>query len=134
MGTRRLLAVVVTAVGAIAGCSSDRSGDATTGAGYSGSCALVIEVAGSHYIAGRLSDSVLPLTGHRINARLRECDDSGGRTTGATPIVATEIRGIPVADAVAAQNHQLMLSERLWRVTWKDLPNGLQPYVARDGR
>ena len=89
-------------------------------------------MAGIQYIGGRQSDAVLPLTGGPLEAQRLGCDDGGRSNPGTTRIVATKIRGVPVRDALAAQGHRLMLSERLWRLAWKDLPVGLRPYVARD--
>ena len=83
------------------------------------------------YIGGRQSDSALPLAGGPIDAERVQCDESGQGHTSTSHVVAREIRGIPVADAVAGPTNELMLSERLWRVIWTDLPTALQPYVAR---
>jgi hypothetical protein len=132
MRTPALVAAVAILVAATSGCSSPGSG-ATLQSTDAGSCAEVIEMAGIQYIGGRQSDSVLPLTGGPLAAKRLGCDDSGSSHPGTTPIVATQIRGVPVRDAVAAQGHRLMLSERLWRLAWKDLPVRLRPYVARDG-
>jgi hypothetical protein len=95
---------------------------------------VVVEVVGTRYIGGRQSESVLPVSGQPLEVRRLECEDSGAGQTTWTSILATKIRGVPVVDAVAAaaQSHRLMLSERLWRVAWKDLPTSMQPYVARD--
>jgi hypothetical protein len=124
-------AVAMLAATAVSGCSSSSS-DVTVKTSDTGSCAVVIEVAGSQYIGGRQSDSELPVTGRPIKAKRLDCDDSGPGHVRTTPIVATKIRGVSVVDAVAAQGYQLMLCERLWRVAWKDLPIGLQPHVAGD--
>jgi hypothetical protein len=126
-----LLAAVAMLAAAVPGCTSS-SPDVTFRTGGTSSCAVVIEVVGTRYIGGRQSESVLPVSGQPLEARRLECDDSGAGQTTWTPIVATKIRGVPVVDAVAAQGHRLMMSERLWRVAWKDLPTSMQPYVARD--
>jgi hypothetical protein len=126
-----LLVAVSLVTAAVAGCSSSGS-DGTLVSSDAGSCAVVIGVAGAQYIGGRQSESVLPVTGETLKAERLDCDDSGSGQPSTTSIVATRIRGVPVADAVAAQGYQLMLSQRLWRVAWKDLLPHLKPYVERD--
>jgi hypothetical protein len=126
-----ILAAFAMLAAAVSACASSSS-DVTVRTTYTSSCALVIEVAGTRYIGGRQSKSALPVSGQPLEARRLECDDSGAGQTTWTPIGATKLRGVPVLDAVAAQGHRLMLSERLRRVAWKDLPTILQPYVSRD--
>jgi hypothetical protein len=131
MRTPSLLAAVAMLAAVVSGCTSS-SPDGTVRTADTRSCAVVIEVAGTRYIGGRQSESVLPVSGQPLEARRLQCDESGAGQTTWTPIVATKIRGVPVVYAVAAQGHRLMLSERLWRVAWKDLPTSTQPYVAGD--
>jgi hypothetical protein len=116
---------------AAVGCSpSDSDTGARGNDGSSESCAVVIAISGKQYIGGRQSDAALPLTDEKRRAQRLSCDDLGtGAGTSMTTIVATTIEGVPLEDAVAANGYQLMLSERLWPVPWKDLPESLKPYV-----
>jgi hypothetical protein len=92
-----------------------------------GSCAAVIEMNGTQYMAGRQSKAV-PVTDETMPAQSVKCAEAAdGPET--TPVVATKLQGIAVEDAVAADGYQLMLAQRLWRVAWIDLPKPLQPYV-----
>jgi hypothetical protein len=107
----------------VAGCSSSRSDGGT-----SASCALVIEVNGITYIAGRGgtlitntdTDAVLP-------GKTLPCDD-GGSPVASEPVTARSIRGVRTADALASSS-QLMLAGRLWKVPRAQLPLEVQPYV-----
>ena len=104
--TPSVIAAIVMITSVVSDCSSFNP-DATVSTGETGSCAVVIEAAGSQYIGGRQTDSALPVTRQRLAATRLYCDESGRGHTSTTSIVATRIRGVPVTDAVAANGYQL---------------------------
>lgn len=106
MNTWRPLApaMLLVAVTALAGCSSSSSGATVESNG--GSCAVVIEMGGTSYIAGRQSKVALPLTTEKYRARTARCDE-GGEAGPQRRLLATKIRRIAVDDAVAADGYQV---------------------------
>lgn len=113
-----------------AACSSGDSGGTSLGrSGTTASCAVVIEVDGVTYIAGRGASPVAE-TGAVLRGKALPCDDGGGRVAG-HPLTAHSVPGVKTTDAVAADGYQVMLAERLWKVPRAQLPRLLQPYISR---
>jgi hypothetical protein len=125
-----LLPAVLLLVLLTGACSDGATTHRTGGPGSSASCAGVIEIDGTSYIAGRGSDLPVPETGASLRGRTLPCDDGTGMTD-AVLVTAHRIPGVAATDAVAADGWAVMLGDRLWQTPWAQLPPELQQYVRR---
>jgi hypothetical protein len=130
MGLRTPTALLLVSLSLTAACVPGTGGRSSLGqSGGTASCAVVIEVAGVTYIAGRGASSV-PETGAALSGKTMPCDD-GGRPVAGHPLTAHPVPRVRTTDAVAADGYQLLLAERLWKVRRAQLPSELQPYISR---
>jgi len=128
--SRRVLAAALVAVPALA-CAAC-TGGSPTAQGHGGpaaSCADLVTIAGTSYLAARDGAKPVPHTGSALDAVRPPCADGNEPSR---PVVVHTIPGVRVEDAVAGPlGYEVLIAERWWQQPWEALPAPLQPYVRR---